>query len=970
LRAARVVLAGLLGLVALAIAAAWLVPPRLDWNRYRPTIETVASRMLGQTVRIEGEVALTLLPSPALIADRVTLGEGVLSVGALRLRAALAPLLAGRIEPRELVLQSPRLALAWPPPSGLAPPSSWPAGLAVRIEDGAATFGTFAISDLQATASVGETGALAIAGRGLVTGRAWAFTARLTAFGPDGSSGVDAGLDGTGALAGTSARFTGQLAGLTGLSGTATVAGADLSALIPAPKVAFRAQGRVTAADGLVAADDLAIELAGNSARAAVALRLLPIQRLDLSLAIGRLDLAAWLRPLLHPPPGGAWALPVGLDLSAEAADLAGGTLRRLRFALDLTPQAAELREASAILPGAASVSLTGRITRGEEAAFAGAGHLDAPDLPATAAWAASAFGLPVAVAGRLPRAAAVAGQITATSEQVTLDTLAGTLDGGDVSGAISLHPGPSPALAVTARLARLDLDPWLPDGPPRWPAPGDLGGLATLGLDLQAAAATWRGVALRDLAIAADAEPGTLRLHRLEVRLAGARLAASGAIDAARGLADGRFELNAERAASLAAPLAAWFGASATEPWLRHLGALRIGVSAAGPPAAIAGRVEAHGIGAARLSADAVLDSVAGVLRATVTMAHPSAGAMLAVLGWPMGGEGWLGAGKLAARADVTLRADRLETDRLTLQAGLLHGQGALTLDWQGPRPRLTGRFDAATLPLPSLVGLDEGRLGFDGLSGWEAALDVTADRILVGPKPVASAARARLGVAEGVLGIGGFTARVAGGDLVASAAIDGLAAPPTVQADLALNGMAIEGAVTGAAIDLVAGTASARLRLSAAGYGMAALRATLQGRASLDVAHGVAQGFDLGRLGVALMRAGPDSSAAELTAALAPALSGGRCIFDTLHLEAELSAGALALRAALLSGPDGQVTAAGVVGLGGEGMDVRLALRPAIPAGGAAGVPEVGERLTGPAAAPTRTPELSGVLRWLSRG
>jgi len=62
--------------------------------------------------------------------------------------------------------------------------------------------------------------------------------------------------------------------------------------------------------------------------------------------------------------------------------------------------------------------------------------------------------------------------------------------------------------------------------------------------------------------------------------------------------------------------------------------------------------------------------------------------------------------------------------------------------------------------------------------------------------------------------------------------------------------------------------------------------------------------------------------------------------------------------------------VTAAGVVGLEGEGMDVRLALRPAIPAGGAAGVPEVGLRLTGPAAAPTRTPELSGVLRWLSRG
>ncbi|WP_158292242.1 hypothetical protein, partial [Paracraurococcus ruber] len=51
---------------------------------------------------------------------------------------------------------------------------------------------------------------------------------------------------------------------------------------------------------------------------------------------------------------------------------------------------------------------------------------------------------------------------------------------------------------------------------------------------------------------------------------------------------------------------------------------------------------------------------------------------------------------------------------------------------------------------------------------------------------------------------------------------------------------------------------------------------------------------------------------------------------------------------------------TATGLLDLGRGALDLRLATRPAAEG------PEVALRLTGPAAAPQRLPELAGFLRW----
>ncbi len=45
---------GLLAVVVIAIGAAWLLPPMLDWSQYRVEIADLASRQLGRDVHING----------------------------------------------------------------------------------------------------------------------------------------------------------------------------------------------------------------------------------------------------------------------------------------------------------------------------------------------------------------------------------------------------------------------------------------------------------------------------------------------------------------------------------------------------------------------------------------------------------------------------------------------------------------------------------------------------------------------------------------------------------------------------------------------------------------------------------------------------------------------------------------------------------------------------------------------------
>ena len=97
----RWLIVGLGVLAVLLLAAAWLLPSALDWNRYRGTIAALASDTLGRSVRIDGPVALTLLPQPMLTAAQVSVAAGdkdiAIKVARLSVRVSLEALLGERL---------------------------------------------------------------------------------------------------------------------------------------------------------------------------------------------------------------------------------------------------------------------------------------------------------------------------------------------------------------------------------------------------------------------------------------------------------------------------------------------------------------------------------------------------------------------------------------------------------------------------------------------------------------------------------------------------------------------------------------------------------------------------------------------------------------------------------------------------------------------------------------------------------
>ena len=981
MRAGWAILAGVAVLLAALVAGVWVVPGLLDWGRYRGSIEELATAGLGRPVRIAGAVTLNLLPEPVLTAADVvvtaedgeaagggTTGEGgVLRARELRLRVALGPLLAGRVEARDLTLRGADLRLPWPPVPGALTrrPPTWLSGLQARVEEGRIQVGGLVVEAIDARlATDPDTGTLSASGVGQVGGESWRFTARLTEPGRDGSAGLDASLDGQGPLQDTGGTFSGTIAGDGALAGRVAGRGPDLAKLMPAPPVAWRADGRLSAAAGLAVADELALEVGGSPARGAVALRVLPEARLDLALAAGRLDLDAWLPVLAR---GADLALPTGLDLSAEAAGLAGGTLRRVRGAFDLDRDGVTLRQGQALLPGDAQLTLSGRLTRSGGGGGAGAAdkvegeaHLAAPDLRATLAWLAPLLPAGLPPAGLAPgvlRTADLRAKVVAGGGQASLSDLAGTLDGAAVTGGLAVKLGPRLGLDAGLSFDRLVLDPWLPD-PARLATPdGMAAALARANaidadLRLQAKQATLRGLSLGPIALEVQTEATRLTLRRLEAKPLGGRLAASGTVGEGGRVLDGSLDVNAPDLAALRPLLPPGF---LLAPLVRGAGTLSL--TLAGPPGALAARLAVDAAGM-RLEAQPVLDLAARRWAGPVTLHHPGAPRLLERLGVP-GAAAWLGDGSLSVLAQVTAVPGRIDLDRFSLVAASLRATGQLTLE----KRMVSGQVSAELLPLPLPYPGSRDPLPVWALLGWGAALRVDAAQVLVGQQPALQALSADVLLQDGTLRVPRATARLPegmlSGNLAGTAVLEGAAEPPRLEVHASLADAALSGPLLDAPVDLASGHGSAQLDVSAAGHSPAALLATASGSAGLVVEDGVLSGLDLAAAAAAL--SGPDP--ARIAAAVRAALLAGTTPFTRLTLSTPIQHG-------IFSAGGGLEAAAGVVQVEGTldllgAVDLRLLVRPTAPDQQPG--PELGLLLAGPLGS-TRTPELAGLSRWLA--
>ena len=106
--------------VVLAMFAALLGPFLIDWNAYKYLLEARLSEVAGEPVSVGEVVELRLLPTPVLKANGLRVyaygGEDampLLTAPRIQARMALAPILSGKIEFDELIIEEPALQVLW-----------------------------------------------------------------------------------------------------------------------------------------------------------------------------------------------------------------------------------------------------------------------------------------------------------------------------------------------------------------------------------------------------------------------------------------------------------------------------------------------------------------------------------------------------------------------------------------------------------------------------------------------------------------------------------------------------------------------------------------------------------------------------------------------------------------------------------------------------------------------------------------
>ena len=102
--------------LALVVAAALIAPNFIGWNEYKPLVIESVKKATGQDLRLDGDIALQILPLPAFHIQDVglqnvaegTAGE-MLKLQDLKVRVALMPLFQNRVEVLDVVLQQPEI---------------------------------------------------------------------------------------------------------------------------------------------------------------------------------------------------------------------------------------------------------------------------------------------------------------------------------------------------------------------------------------------------------------------------------------------------------------------------------------------------------------------------------------------------------------------------------------------------------------------------------------------------------------------------------------------------------------------------------------------------------------------------------------------------------------------------------------------------------------------------------------------
>lgn len=557
-------------LVGLLVAAVLVVPSVVDWNAYKSQIAERVSAATGREVELRGDIGLSLLPAPALTVRDARLAnapggseQDMARLKELDVRVALGPLLSGHIQVQSIRLIDPTflfetlpdgrfnwdLSGAGRPDGGARSGSGDGLASAVSFDQVTVQNGTVQYRDVRTGQSevIDQIDARIVAGsftgpfqgqgsfraRGVPL-RGEMFVSRLI----DGAAvQVRAALS----MADTDAtlRFAGIVTNPPGSGGSRAqgdlrAEGSDLSralALVRSGSAAgenkkanallaqsFGIRTVVEASPAGASFTNLEAQLGDTRATGTATLRSGTPARAELTLALNRLDLDAWLdraraggSEAATPsnarngngakgatpnaqggaPSGGAasggtaqpggFALPdaldAKLDLAVDGITYNGGVIRQGRVEASLAGGTLNIDRVSALLPGGSDI-----VAAGELASANGQPNLDlrmeanADNLRALLEWLR--VDVRAVPADRLRRASVTA-QLQGRPGRLDVNGLDLRVDASRLSGAVAYVDRGRPAFGARLDLDRLNLDAYLPP-PTGGTAPAAANGTAT----------------------------------------------------------------------------------------------------------------------------------------------------------------------------------------------------------------------------------------------------------------------------------------------------------------------------------------------------------------------------------------------------------------------------------------------------------------------------------------------------------
>lgn len=546
--------AGIAG--AVTLAALFVAPRVIDWNGYRATLAAELSRATGRSVSLAGPIEATLLPSPRILANNVSLsgpesnGGDLLRLRAVELQVRLLPLLTGHIVVQRLTLVRPEILvetdenghLAWVMDGAggdLLPDVAlqrfaisdgtlvWrdrDRGVRARIEKIALRLAADSLSGpakaegsaeidgvpVRFTAGVGRSkGKLPVAfnvaleapvlrAKGEFVGQYLAAEERIT-----GRVKLNAG-DARGALA--------------ALAGRGAAAGIG-AALIAHP---LSLEGRLAATAQAVEVNDIVVSLADQRATGAVRARVGAGSRptaVEATFAAPRLDLdsLATVPPLAAVSDAAPTALPrdltVALGFTSDAVSAAGKVVHGLVLKGALEHGAIAVERLEGQLPGAGAFRVAGSLAPEDAGAgkdalrFSGTIDAHAANLRDLLSWLDVDTG--AVPAGRLANVTLKA-TLAADAQRAELSKVDLHLDSTRAHGTARIDYGERPGVAVDLDADHLDLDAYL-GGDAQASAESTSGALSDLSGTgrFSVSRLTYRGVDLRDVGLTATLDGG-----------------------------------------------------------------------------------------------------------------------------------------------------------------------------------------------------------------------------------------------------------------------------------------------------------------------------------------------------------------------------------------------------------------------------------------------------------------------------